>query len=122
NSARSANGRATTKAYVSYPSKIHPRKLAASMRQCFGVRSVYQGCDADRTEATEFIKLLLLRAGTQKKGRLDVIPRCSIRSRRSAVPTDQCRVRNGLTPRQAAGRRLCRRLRRLGQCWSSGGR
>src|SRR5579864_1030191 len=55
NSARSANGRATTRAYVSYPSKIHPRKLAASMRQCVAVRSAYQGCDADWTEATEFI-------------------------------------------------------------------
>src|ERR1700758_2728243 len=55
NSARSANGSATTRAYVSYPSKIHPRKLAASTRQCVGLRSGYQGCDVAWTEATEFI-------------------------------------------------------------------
>src|ERR1700694_1673033 len=55
-SARSANGRTTIRAYVSYPSKTHPRKLALSTRQCIGVRSLYQACDADRTEATEFIK------------------------------------------------------------------
>src|SRR5690349_2146536 len=59
NSARSANGKTTIRAYVSYPSKIHPRKLAASMRKCVGVRSLYQVCDADRTAATEFIEFLL---------------------------------------------------------------
>src|ERR1700730_1195599 len=69
NRARSANGRATIREYVSYPSKIHPRKLAASMRQCVGVRSAYQACDADRTEAKEFIKFLLPQAASQKKGR-----------------------------------------------------
>ena len=29
-------------AYVSYSSKIHPRKLTASMRQCVGVKPAYQ--------------------------------------------------------------------------------
>src|SRR4029077_8059417 len=67
NSARSANGRTTMRAYVSYPSKIHPRKLAPSMRQCVGVRSAYQACDADRTEATEFINFLLPQAASRKK-------------------------------------------------------
>src|SRR3984893_3633460 len=70
NRARSANGRATIRAYVSYPSKIHPRKLAASMRQCVAVRSVYQGCDADRTEATEFINFFYSPSGHSEEDRL----------------------------------------------------
>src|ERR1700686_3266291 len=65
NSARSAKGRATMRAYVSYPSKIHPRKLAASMRQCVGVRSAYHACEADRTEATELIKFFYRRPASR---------------------------------------------------------
>src|SRR6266566_9994165 len=79
NSARSANGSATIRAYVSYPSKIHPRKLAASIRQCVGVRSVYQAaCDADRTEATEFIKFFLPEQPLRIEGWLDVSSRSSL--------------------------------------------
>jgi len=93
NSARSAKGRATTRAYVSYPSKIHPRKLAASIRQCAAVRSVYQGWDADRTETTEFISFF---HSERPLGRRPARPQRLFfyLFTQKPVPTDRFRVRH----------------------------